>query len=144
MMALIMSCVILIPLVSPIKVAFTITVASLIVSVSAFSSTLSIFPSAGVVISFSSGMMILFCYCAMMTNYESKNINKTTVMMVVVASVMLSNTSMLENKQTTNNLSTSMMSSSPMLIMGMMVILVSMVCINKAMFSPKKTMISSY
>ena len=111
---------------------------------SAFSSTLSIFPRAGVVISFSSGIIILFCYCAIITNYERKNINKTTLIIVVVASVMLRNTRILENKQTTNNLSTRIMSRRPILIIGMIVILVRIVCINKAIFSPKKTIISSY
>jgi len=47
-------------------------------------------------------MIILFCYCAIITNYERKNINKTTIILIAAISVILRNRRIIENKQETN------------------------------------------
>lgn len=134
----------LIPLISPIKVAFAITTASLLVRITAYSIRMSVFPRAGVVISFSSGIMILFCYCAIITNYERKNTTRKILIISTVILVIALQTTR-NNTQTSNNTATGrILRSSPFLLLGIIVIVVAMVCINKVMYSPKKAIISTY
>uniref|UniRef100_UPI00315C520E NADH dehydrogenase subunit 6 n=1 Tax=Sancassania mycophaga TaxID=3127633 RepID=UPI00315C520E len=144
MLGLMLMCVLMIPLVSPIKVAFSVTISSIMVSVGCYSLCVAIFPSAGVVISFSSGMMILFCYCAMMTNYESKNYKNNTILMALILTMPLM-IMMSENMQMGNNMKNMLsINSSPLIVSVMGVIILGMICINKSMFSPSKTLITSY
>nr|YP_009192674.1 NADH dehydrogenase subunit 6 [Tyrophagus longior]ALP46623.1 NADH dehydrogenase subunit 6 [Tyrophagus longior] len=125
---------------SPLKLALTMTVTSMVVSVLAFSLSLSVFPSAGILISFSSGMMVVFCYCAMMANYSQKSSKSVmiTVTMAVLLQDVLTNgelimvwVSMIFSK----NLSLAMM----VTIMSMISIL-SMMFTNKSMYKKEKSL----
>lgn len=129
---------------SPIKVAFSVTVRSVLVRITAYSIRSAIFPSAGVVISFSSGIIILFCYCAIITNHERKNYNNNIIIFgtVVITPIIIL---LVEASASRNNIKSSIViRSSPFIIRAMCVIVIAIICINKRIFSPLKSLIASY
>nr|UBQ34135.1 NADH dehydrogenase subunit 6 [Lepidoglyphus destructor] len=140
-----MLCVILlmVSVSSPMKLAFTLTVSSLGVSVLVYSSTTSVFPPSALVISFSSGMMILFCYSSTMTSYESKtnpNILTSALCLSICPALLVSSNSLLDSpmKKCVLELNT------PMLLGMMGLILCCMVAINMSVMNPTKQLMSSY
>nr|YP_009019421.1 NADH dehydrogenase subunit 6 [Aleuroglyphus ovatus]AGM14591.1 NADH dehydrogenase subunit 6 [Aleuroglyphus ovatus] len=142
MMMLMLSTICLLPFLSPIKTALTVTMSSLLVSTWAYSSSSEMFVACAIIISFSSGMMILFCYCAMLSTYESKNTNKTLILGVIVSSTIWC---VFTNEAEPNYKNMEMtINSGVSLCMAMTIIIMAMICINKSTFNPKKTLKSSY
>nr|YP_010354355.1 NADH dehydrogenase subunit 6 [Lepidoglyphus destructor]UOG85323.1 NADH dehydrogenase subunit 6 [Lepidoglyphus destructor] len=128
---------------SPMKLAFTLTVSSLGVSTLVYMSTASVFPPSALVISFSSGMMILFCYSSTMTSYESKttpNILSSTLCLLACPALLVSSNSMLSSpmKKCVMELNT------PLLLGMMGLILCCMVAINMSVMDPTKQLMNSY
>ena len=134
----------LVPLISPIKVAFSVTLRSVLIGVAAYSISSAVFPTSGVIISFSSGIIILFCYCAIITNHERKNFSNiiTTTALVITLPLLVSiRESGIRSRNTKNIIN---IARTPILLGAIRVILLAILCINKRIFSPVKTLIASY
>nr|QFG71635.1 NADH dehydrogenase subunit 6 [Histiostomatidae sp. XFX] len=127
---------------TPLKLAFMITLMSIWVALMCYQMSSSIFCSSAVLISFSSGMMIILCYTAMMSNFESKNknlssfFNSVSMILLLLITKKTSSVSVKENVQSVVNSST--------IIILMVLVICSMKSINQSIFNPSKSMISSY
>nr|YP_010503025.1 NADH dehydrogenase subunit 6 [Thyreophagus entomophagus]UXD78887.1 NADH dehydrogenase subunit 6 [Thyreophagus entomophagus] len=129
---------------TPLKTTFLIIFWSIISSLQIYWKTSEIFPTSSVVISFSSGMMVLFCYCAMLTPYENKSKkNKKMILMITITLLLL--TSMMEKTSVAMSNKESMKATlyTPLLL-AMTLVIMSMKSINLVMFNPSKPLISSY
>nr|UNA71440.1 NADH dehydrogenase subunit 6 [Tyrophagus putrescentiae] len=129
---------------TPLNLALTLTTTSMVVSMLAYSLSLSVFPSAMILISFSSGTMVVFCYCAMMANYiqkSSKSVMFTVTMAVLLPMVMTTSKEIMvsDSMNLTKNLS-----SSTMITTAMLIVILSMMCINKSMYKKEKPLKMSY
>lgn len=127
---------------SPIKMAFSITLWSIGVRVIGYLIRLSVFPSSGVIISFSSGIIILFCYCAIINNFEKKNKNNTYILIIPLLLI-----GALWNREITsigNNRWVVRFIQSPFLCRAILIVVVSIIRINKALFNPSKTLHTTY
>nr|YP_010354342.1 NADH dehydrogenase subunit 6 [Blomia tropicalis]UOG85310.1 NADH dehydrogenase subunit 6 [Blomia tropicalis] len=130
---------------SPMKLSLSLSLASISVALLTYSQYTSIFAASTVVISFSSGMMILFCYCSMLTNSESKNKNQLALTTLVILPTMLTSLSVKPFVQPSpNQENLSMTLSSPTLLVCMSLVVLAMVCINTSMFSPSKPLKTSF
>ena len=134
--------IIIIPFLSPLKVAFSVTLVSVALRVALYSTTSSVFPASGVVISFSSGIIILFCYCAMIRNYERKNSGVIKWGFLALRVVLWRSWETRKGGYTRREVSRAM--SSPILVFAIIVIITTMVCINKRIFTPTKSLMGSY
>src|SRR5699024_2932812 len=102
----------------------------------------SVFPKTGIIISFSSGIIILFCYYAILTRYERKNYrNKIIITLTITCFTIIA---IREKEGLTNIITANIINISPFLVIAIAVIILSMVCINKTMFIPTKSLINSY
>lgn len=141
---IIVFCSVVIQITSPIKIAFSITLSSIIVRILAYWPTSSIYPSCGVVISFSSGIIILFCYCAIINTHEKTPRKKKTAIiriMVFITIFTIERRSTIESNTGKINIVTQL-ATTPLVAMG--VIILAIVCINKRIFSPRKRLSFSY
>nr|YP_010510814.1 NADH dehydrogenase subunit 6 [Chortoglyphus arcuatus]UBQ34122.1 NADH dehydrogenase subunit 6 [Chortoglyphus arcuatus] len=129
---------------SPLKISFLVILTSLLTSVEMYKNFYSLFPPSCVVISFSSGMMILFSYCTMMTNYESKKSQKNLKLIMMTTLLCLPFLSINENSILSNQEKLSMNLDSPYLLGMLFVVILSMFCINNSAFSPMKPMKSNF
>jgi len=135
-------CIFILPLISPIKVAFSVTTTSILIRLTAYINRSSVFPRSGIIISFSSGIIILFCYCAILTRYERKNYrNKIIITLTITCFTIIA---IREKEGLTNIITANIINISPFLVIAIAVIILSMVCINKTMFTPTKSLITSY
>ena len=128
---------------SPIKLAFTLTVRSLGVRTLVYISTARVFPPRALVISFSSGIIILFCYSSTMTRYERKttpNILSSTLCLLACPALLVSRNRILRRpiKKCVIELNT------PLLLGMMGLILCCIVAINISVIDPTKQLINSY
>lgn len=129
---------------SPIKIAFSITIASIIVRIIAYWPTSSVYPSCGVIISFSSGIIILFCYCAIINTHEKTPRKKKTILTGLIITIILfriENQTIIESNTRKIKIVTPL-STIPIAAIG--VIILTMFCINKRIFSPRKRLSFSY
>jgi len=140
---IILMSILMVTLLSPIKVAFSVTTLSVIVRLISYSARSSVFPASAITISFSSGIIILFCYCAIITSFERKRYRKlilgTLVVALPVTLRITENLNLSRVAKTSINLRVS-----PLLARAIGVILVCIVSINSRIFSPSKSIISSY
>jgi hypothetical protein len=137
-----MCCCLLVFFLSPVKIAFFTTILSILVSISAYPIRISVFPPSAVVISFSSGIIILFCYCAIITTHERKN-SKNNIMILITTTIVLFST----KRETTHSpTSTKIITTlaSPFIWIAIAIIILAIVCINKSMYSPIKTLVQTY
>lgn len=142
MIILILSTICLLPFLSPIKTALTVTMRSLLVRTWAYSSRSEIFVACAIIISFSSGIIILFCYCAILSTYERKNTNKTLILGVIVSSTIWC---VFTNEAEPNSKNIEItINSGVSLCLAITIIIIAIICINKRTFNPKKTLKSSY
>jgi len=134
--------------VSPTKTSFFVVLTSLLVRVAAYSATSTVFPSARIAISFSSGMMILFCYCALMGGQEGKALKNRRIGLVLLAVLLGPLTVTVgESFGSTRNsklLAITNMAYSPVLGVAMAVVVLAIVGINKSIYSPEKALTRSY
>lgn len=139
-----MSCFIIIQIISPIKIAFSITLGSIIVRIIAYWPTSSVYPSCGVIISFSSGIIILFCYCALINTHEKTPRKKKTTLIgliIIITVFRIERRSTIESNISKIRISTQL-ATTPLVAIG--IIILAMFCINKRMFSPRKRLSFSY
>lgn len=129
---------------TPLNLALTLTVSSIVVRIVAYSSSLSIFPSAIVLISFSSGTMIVFCYCAIIANYIQKSSKSLTltVTLIVVLPLIISTRKFTENNDNIRIIKN--LSSSTIVIVRIIVVVIAIICINKSIYKKEKPLKISY
>lgn len=132
--------------ISPIKLTFIVVILSINSRIVCYLHTISIFPSSSIIISFASGIIILFCYCSIITNHERKNSSRNIKIIATEVLILVTIRGIAETRE---SLSSSIRKrtlrvSSPFIITAMVVLLITMVCINKRIFSPKKSLSLSY
>lgn len=127
---------------SPLKLTFLVTTASVITRILIYSVSATIFAPSALTIRFSSGMIIVFCYCAIFTRFERK---KSPLVPIIVRcstwSVIrcIKTTSLSERRmQIRKFLHT------PIICLAIGAILIAIVGINKNIFSPSKSLLPSY
>ena len=128
---------------SPIKLSLTVIIASIIVRVSVVvRRRISVAPSA-IVISFSSGIMILFCYCAAMSYYERKE-KQNAIYLIILATLSLV-AALEENMiETTENNIRIVERYRQFLTVAIALVLVSIVAVNKRIYNKKKSLRRTY
>nr|YP_009306846.1 NADH dehydrogenase subunit 6 [Histiostoma blomquisti]AOR08478.1 NADH dehydrogenase subunit 6 [Histiostoma blomquisti] len=125
---------------SPLGFSFSLLMLSVWVSVNSMMQTGVLFSTSAIVLSFSTGMMILFCYCASMVNFETKNFS---MVWMLLAMPLLSLLAIAEKEVEMTNEALSVMEyQTQFLTMAIMVVILSMVSINKSMFNPMKSSMS--
>mgnify|MGYP006868323950 CR=1 FL=1 len=127
---------------TPIKLAFLITIISILVSIECYEATNSIFFSRRVVISFSSGIIIIICYTALISNFESKNKNLRAIVILLALTIII-----VTPKKITNVLfksTTTQPINSILIIFLIFMVIMSIKAINQRLFNPSKSIISSY
>jgi len=130
---------------SPLKIAFSTIILSIIVSIWIYRIRISLFPACRVTISFSSGIIVLFCYCTLLINYETKKY-KISINYTILAAllIILNNTNIIEIIKTRRNKKIVSISFSPILIIRIIIVLISIVCINKTINNLNKAIRESY
>nr|YP_009560919.1 NADH dehydrogenase subunit 6 [Trouessartia rubecula]QAB47271.1 NADH dehydrogenase subunit 6 [Trouessartia rubecula] len=132
---------------NPLKLSLFLTYMSIIMGISSYLFTNSILTITITVISFSSGMMILFSYCSIMCNYEEKSSQKKisyfaiiplTLISILTLSTFTNSHPVSMGKMTTETFYTNS------LIFMMFMVIVSMVAINISFFNPTKKFMMSY
>lgn len=128
---------------SPIKLSLTVIIASIIVRVSVVvRRRISVAPSA-IVISFSSGIMILFCYCAAMSYYERKE-KQNAIYLIILATLSLV-AALEENMiETTENNIRIVERYRQFLTVAIALVLVTIVAVNKRIYNKKKSLRRTY
>lgn len=128
---------------TPIKLAFLVTTVSVRARTAIYLRTGARFPRAALVISFSSGMIILFCYCATLSNHERKRrIRIVKVIVLTLIPVLI----VIEEQATRASFNLESLSFRQLffLTVAITTVIIAIVCINKRMFHPKKSLIRSY
>lgn len=101
------------------------------------------FTTAALIISFSSGIIIIFCYCATLSNYEKKS--KSRITCTIVIFILGALTTCSENIRDSTNLSERIIPAmSVTIVLAIVVVILSIIRVNKRIFHPTKTRISSY
>ena len=128
---------------SPIKLSLTVIIASIIVRVSVVvRRRISVAPSA-MVISFSSGIIILFCYCAAMSYYERKE-KQNAIYLIILATLSLV-AALEENMiETTENSIRIVERYRQFLTVAIALVLVTIVAVNKRIYNKKKSLRRTY
>lgn len=130
---------------SPIKLSLRLRLASIRVALLTYSQYTRIFAASTVVISFSSGIIILFCYCSILTNSERKNKNQLALTTLVILPTILTSLRVKPFVQPSPNQENLRMTlSSPTLLVCMSLVVLAMVCINTSIFSPSKPLKTSF
>nr|YP_009051472.1 NADH dehydrogenase subunit 6 [Psoroptes ovis]AIH15205.1 NADH dehydrogenase subunit 6 [Psoroptes ovis] len=130
---------------SPFKISLMLAFVSTMCSAFLYFKSSSIFLCCSLVISFSSGMMILFSYCSMFSSCEYKNKAKLNLSPLILSLLMLS---MLMVPQTTLFSSMeklcSMVSVCLYMVFLMFIVIISMSAMNISFFNPTKKLMQSY
>jgi len=128
---------------SPLKTTLVVIYTSIIVAGSLLIRRRIIFPSLALVISFSTGIIILFCYCALLTRYEKKRkINKKITLLMIIFPIILYHERTHRETTYINNTPTETLSAFLLTAIG--IVLMSILSINKNMFNPKKSLRTTY
>lgn len=144
MITVIVVCLVLITNLTPLNLALTLTLTSITLRVLAYRISLSAFPSAIILISFSSGTMILFCYCAIITNYIQKSSKRVTFNLILMLRLPIVITSRKRLRKIDSVLLIKTMSSSTIICLAIRVVILRLVCINKTMYKKDKPLKISY
>lgn len=143
-MCLIVCSLILLNNLTPLNLALTLTIASIVVRITAYSLSLSVFPSAIVLISFSSGTIIVFCYCAIITNYIQKSTKRVILNIILLSSLPMVITIRKLSREVDNTNLTKNISSSIVICVAIRVVILRIMCINKSMYKKEKPLKLSY
>lgn len=129
---------------TPLNLALTLTTTSMVVSMLAYSLSLSVFPSAIILISFSSGTIVVFCYCAMIANYIQKSSKRVifTVTMVMLLPLVITTRKEIMVRDRINL--TKNLSSSTIITTAILIVILRIICINKRMYKKEKPLKMSY
>ncbi|ACV04220.1 NADH dehydrogenase subunit 6 (mitochondrion) [Dermatophagoides farinae] len=129
---------------SPFKLSLFLTMTSTLMSGVLYLMCNSIFIPCSLIISFSSGMMILFLYCSLCSTYESKNNLKMNTIMSVTIMMTLALHVPEEKYMYSLEKTMNMTSFSYSLMFVMFMVIISMKCMNTSFFNPTKKMMQSY
>ena len=129
---------------SPLKISFLVILTSLLTRVEIYKNFYSLFPPSCVVISFSSGIIILFSYCTIITNYERKKSQKNLKLIIITTLLCLPFLRINENSILSNQEKLSTNLDSPYLLGILFVVILSIFCINNRAFSPIKPIKSNF
>ena len=100
---------------------------------------------AATLISYSSGIIILFSYCAIITPYEKKENSSYRVKLRLTIVALIRPIIIEEKLRERMSTATEIVSNSlQILVLAMVTVLMVIVCVNKNMFTPKKSAMSSY
>nr|YP_002650713.1 NADH dehydrogenase subunit 6 [Dermatophagoides pteronyssinus]ACF54666.1 NADH dehydrogenase subunit 6 [Dermatophagoides pteronyssinus] len=130
---------------SPLKLSLFLTLISTTLGLLMYMISSSVFISCCLIISFSSGMMILFSYCSISSFYEYKNNLKNNMWFLLMSLLLLM--LMLPQEKLTPSLEKLSMGTYIipfMLIFLMFMVIVSMKCMNISFFNPTKKLMQSY
>lgn len=110
----------------------------------AYSLSLSVFPSAIILISFSSGTIVVFCYCAMIANYIQKSSKRVifTVTMAVLLPLVITTRKEIMVRDRINL--TKNLSSSTIITTVILIVILRIICINKRIYKKEKPLKMSY
>lgn len=131
---------------SPIKTCIVICILSILIRISCYITSKSLFPTVRIIISFSSGIIIIFSYCASICNYEAttnKDIRLILIIIITTITLIFSKAE-LNNNQTSNLEKSCIITSSINLVILMFCVIIIIYAINICILSPRKKIIKSY
>jgi len=97
---------------------------------------------AAIIISFSSGIIIIFCYCSVIANYEKKRVN---IMIALIARFIPVSLTLNEHKAEITQIAELTLSCySIFLIRAIIVVILRLLGVNESIFNPMKIRITSY
>lgn len=129
---------------TPLNLALTLTLTSITLRILAYRASLSVFPSAIILISFSSGTIILFCYCAIITNYIQKSSKRVLFNISLIIRLPIVITIRKRVEKVDNTLLIKTLSSSGIICLAIRIIILRMMCINKTIYKKDKPLKISY
>lgn len=127
---------------SPLNISFRIIILSIMVTLTIYTKSSSIFLAGCVVISFSSGIIILFCYCRVSVNYEIKSSIKIIVYYFLSLIIIIN----IITPPEIVSLSTRdrFILNSIITLIRIRVVILSLIGINKSIFYPIKGLLTTY
>lgn len=127
---------------SPLSLTLSTTAISILIRVLALTQRNNCFTPARVILSFSSGIMVIFFYCSILSSHEKKRKNWiTAVATALIISITVKTEKVIEQGVPDNP---SFLLQTNFLILGIRAVLVSILCINIRILFPKKAFIHSY
>lgn len=133
---------------SPLKISLMVCLTSVIMGVIFYTKTNSVFAGTTIIISFSSGIIVIFCYCASLCRFETstKSINNKTI--IIAFTLILTSRILYFNQPHTNNPQlasrSSIVHSYSTLLLLIGVVIIIMIRINIRIFKPRKKIIKTY
>lgn len=129
---------------TPLNLALTLTLTSITLRILTYRASLSVFPSAIILISFSSGTIILFCYCAIITNYIQKYSKRVLFNISLMIRLPIVITIRKRVEKIDNTLLIKTLSSSGIICLAIRIIILRIMCINKTIYKKDKPLKISY
>lgn len=127
---------------SPVKNSLFVIFVSLLVRLFFYKFFINLFPCCRILISFSSGMMIIFCYCSIMRDFDRKNnFNFYYSMSFLLGFSLLFDGGISFYP---SSYSVILVTLNPFLFLLIGVVILVILCINKRIFNPKKSFLYSY
>jgi len=129
---------------TPLNLALRLTTISITLGLIAYRLSLSVFPSAIIIISFSSGTIILFCYCAIITNYVQKSSKRTLFNLILIIRIPIIIRIRKRRRKMDRTLLIKTISTSRTICLTIRVVILRIVCINKTIYKKEKPLKISY
>lgn len=131
--------------ISPLVSTITVIRLSLVISSRLYITFTSALPPSCLVISFSSGIIILFCYCAIMAKYE-KSIKRKKSKKIIFVFIIFLWLFVLKSENFGANIikEVCVQNSSPILTCAIIIVILCALRINKRIFKPEKTFLGSF
>lgn len=128
---------------TPTKIAFLLTIFSIIIRMLIYSSTASVFCARAVMISFSSGIMVVLCYCSISSNFERKNLLKITELTAVSITLLLLTIRKIKYR-VNQEITMKIFINSVIVALIIIVILIAVKAVNINILNPTKSIILTY
>lgn len=129
--------------VSPLRIAFLIILFSLNLGILVYNVSSRIFPASGLIICFSSGIIIIFCYCRVRVNYIAQTFSKKKIILTALA-IPLIRLTIKRKPQYSNKEIRIIINSRTILVVCMLIVVLTIVLTNKTLLNPYKSFKSSY
>lgn len=121
------------------------TTLSILLSAQAYALTAAVLPRCAIILTFSSGMMVLFCYCAMISNHE-KTQRKTNSKIILITAILAAYCLRLSEQNNLRN--TIKIVNTPqaafIIPVAILVVILAIISINKALAVSNKSLTQSY
>lgn len=130
-------------LVTPTKIAFLLTTFSIIVRILIYSTTTSVFCARTVLISFSSGIIVVLCYCSISSNFETKTLAKVTEL-AYVSTLILTFTIRKIKYRINQEIAIKIFINSIIVTLIIIIILIAIKAVNINILNPTKSIILTY